>query len=87
MKKPLVLPKFKNEDEERKFWDKIDITEYFEPSDLKKVSFPDLKPTTQSVSIRIPTWLLTQVKEKANELVIPYQSLIKQYIQKGLKTH
>jgi len=45
MKKPLKIPKFKNEDEERKFWSKIDFSEYFEPSDLMPVSFPNLKPT------------------------------------------
>jgi predicted DNA binding CopG/RHH family protein len=86
MKKPLNRPTFKNEAEEAEWWTNLDLSEYFEPSDFKRVSFPHLKPTTQSVSIRIPTWLLAQVKEKANELVIPYQTLIKQYIQKGLHT-
>jgi len=84
MKKKLVLPKFKNEDEEREFWWNIDLSEYYEPEDLVPVSFPNLKPTTRSVSIRMPEYLLNRVKEKANELAIPYQSLIKQYIQKGL---
>lgn len=84
MKKPLILPKFKNEDEERKFWWDIDLSDYLELSDLKRVSFPNLKPTTRSVSIRMPVYLLNRVKEKANELAIPYQSLIKQYIQKGV---
>lgn len=51
MKKPLNLPKFKNEDEERDFWDKIDITEYFEPSDFKRVVFPNLEPTKRLISI------------------------------------
>jgi len=52
MKKPLVLPKFKDEDKERDFWDKIDITEYFESSDFKKVIFPNLKRTTKAISIK-----------------------------------
>ena len=86
MKKPLKVPKFKNEDEEREFWWKLDLSEYFEPSDFERVSFPDLKPTTRSISIRIPEFLLDRVKEKANELTIPYQSLIKQYIKKGVFT-
>jgi len=84
MKKQLKLPKFKNEDEEREFWWNLDLSEYFEPKDFKRVSFPNLKPTTRSISIRIPEFLLTRVKEKANELAIPYQSLIKQYIKKGV---
>lgn len=86
MKKRLKIPKFKNEDEEREFWWKLDLSEYFEPSDFERVSFPDLKPTTRSISIRIPEYLLDRVKEKANELTIPYQSLIKQYIKKGVFT-
>jgi len=84
MKKPLKLPKFKNEDEEREFWAKIDLSEYYEPNDLERVSFPNLKPTSRSISIRIPEYLLIRVKEKANEINVPYQSLIKQYIKKGL---
>ncbi|PIR79886.1 MAG: hypothetical protein COU25_03085 [Candidatus Levybacteria bacterium CG10_big_fil_rev_8_21_14_0_10_35_13] len=84
MKKKLILPKFKNEDEEADFWDKLDLSEYYEPEDLVPVSFPNLKPTTSSISIRIPNYLLVHVKEKANELSIPYQSLIKQYIKKGV---
>lgn len=84
MKKPLKIPKFKNEDEEREFWWKLDLSRYFEPSDLEPVSFPNLKPTSRSVSIRIPEYLLNRVKEKANEINIPYQSLIKQYIKKGV---
>ncbi len=84
MKKKLVLPKFKNEDEEREFWWKLDLSEYFDPEDFEPVSFPNLKPTTRSISIRIPEYLLNRVKEKANAINIPYQSLIKEYIQKGV---
>ena len=84
MKKPLKLPKFKNEDEEREFWWKLDLSEYFEPSDFEPGSFPNLKPTTRSISIRIQEYLINRVKEKANALDIPYQSLIKQYINRGV---
>ena len=83
MKKQLKLPKFKNEDEEREFWARIDLSEYFEPSDFVPVSVPNLKPTTRSISIRIPEYLIVRVKEQANALDIPYQSLMKQYIAKG----
>ncbi len=86
MKKPLKLPKFKNEDEEREFWSKIDLSEYFEPKDFVSVSFPNLKPTTTPISIRIPNYVINRLKEKANAMDIPYQALIKQYIQKGLKS-
>jgi len=84
MKKKLILPKFKNEDEERDFWAKIDLSEYYEPSDMVPVSFPNLKPTSRSISLRIPEYLLNRLKEKANEINVPYQSLIKLYIKKGL---
>mgnify|MGYP001616928398 CR=1 FL=1 len=84
MKKQLNIPKFKNEGEEADFWANLDLSEYLEPSDMKSVSFPNLKPTSRSVSIRIPEYLLNRVKEKANEVNIPYQSLIKLYIKKGV---
>jgi len=84
MNKKLKIPKFKNEDQERDFWSKIDLSKYFKPDDFKSVSFSDLKPSSRSISIRLPEYILARLKEKANALQIPYQSLIKQYIAKGL---
>ena len=84
MKKELKLPKFKNEDEEREFWSKVDLSDYYEASDMVPVSFPNLKPTSRPISIRLPEYLINNVKEKANAMGIPYQSLIKQYIAKGV---
>jgi len=84
MKKQLNIPKFKNEDKESEFWANLDLSEYLEPSDFERISFPNLKPTSRSISIRIPEYLINRVKEKANEINIPYQSLIKQYIKKGV---
>ncbi|OGE82459.1 MAG: hypothetical protein A3B10_00075 [Candidatus Doudnabacteria bacterium RIFCSPLOWO2_01_FULL_44_21] len=84
MKKKLVLPKFKNEDEEREFWDKIDLADYLEPGDFIRVRFPNLKPTSRSISIRIPEYIINQVKIEANKIDIPYQALMKQYIAKGV---
>lgn len=84
MKKKLKVPKFKNEDEERKFWRRVDLSKHFALSDFERVSFPNLKPTSSPISIRIPNHLLNRVKEKANEIDIPYQSLIKEYIKKGV---
>jgi len=84
MKKKLKLKKFKSEDEERNFWSKIDLSEYFEIQDFEKVSFPNLKPTTRSISLRLPEYIIVQAKEKANQMNVPYQSLIKKYIAEGL---
>jgi len=78
MKKPLKLPKFKNEDEEREFWAKINLADYYEPSDAKKVSFPNLKPTSKPISIRLPVYLVDRIKEEANQINVPYQALIKE---------
>ena len=83
MKKPLNIPKFKDEDEERDFWANLDISEYLEPSDFHRVAFPNLKPTTRSISIRLPEYVINRVKEQANQLAMPYQILMKQYIAKG----
>ncbi|MBU1071463.1 BrnA antitoxin family protein [Patescibacteria group bacterium] len=84
MKKQIKVPKFKNENQERLFWSKIDLSEYLDPKDFVRVSFPNLKPSSRPISIRLPDYLLDRVKEKANEISVPYQSLIKQYIQKGV---
>jgi len=83
-KKKLVLPKFKNEDEERDFWDRADLTDYFDKKDFVPVVFPNLKPTSASISLRIPGYLLMRLKERANRLDVPYQSLMKQYIARGI---
>lgn len=84
MKKQLNLPKFKDEDEERDFWSKIDLTDYFESKDFKRVTFPNLKLTTQPISIRLTTSMIYRLKEKANAINVPYQALIKQYVSNGL---
>ena len=84
MKKQIKLPKFKSEDQERAYWSKMDLSDYFDPSDVEKVSLPNLKPTTRAISLRIPEFLIDRVKEKANEIAVPYQSLIKGYIKEGL---
>lgn len=86
MKKKLNIPQFKNEDEEREFWARIDLSEYFESSDFVPVSFPNLKPTSRPISIRMPNYLLNRLKERANAINIPYQSLIKEYIEKGINS-
>lgn len=82
--KELNIPKFNTEEEERAFWSKVDLADYFESKELQSVSFPNLKPTSRSISIRLPEAMLLRLKEKAHELHIPYQSLIKQYIARGI---
>lgn len=77
MKKQLKLPKFKNEDEEREFWANVDLDEYYDPDDFEAVSFPNLKPTTRPVSIRLPLTMIAGIKERANAMGVPYQSLMK----------
>jgi len=83
-KKKLVVPVFKNEDKEREFWDSIDLSDYFDKKDAVSVAFPNLKPTSASVSLRIPHPLLVRLKERANALDVPYQSLMKEYIARGV---
>ena len=78
------MKKFKNETEERAYWAKMNLADSFKPSDFERVSFPNLKPTSNPISIRLPAHLLARVKEQANEMDMPYQSLIKQYIAKGI---
>lgn len=84
-KKPIKIPKFKNEDKEREFWSQLDLADYFERADFQTVSFPNLKPSSRSISLRLPEAMLMRLKEEANRLNIPYQSLIKQYIAKGIR--
>lgn len=84
MKKKIKVPKLKNEDNEREFWSKIDLSKYANGKDFESVSFPNLKPSSRSVSIRIPIPMLLRLKERANELNIPYQSLIKEYVAREL---
>ena len=84
MKKPLKIPKFKNEDEEREFWDKTDLGDYLEPKDFKRVVFPNLKPTSKPISMRLPSYTISNLKQQANFMDVPYQSLIKQFIAEGM---
>ncbi len=85
-KKLLKLPKFRTEDEERDFWATMDLADYFESKNFQAASFPNLKPTSRAISLRLPEPMILRLKERANERHVPYQSLIKQYIAEGLKT-
>jgi len=77
-KKDLKNLKFKSLKEEIKFWDSVDLGDCATAKDFERVSFPNLKPSTKPISIRLPEYLINVIKEKANALDVPYQSLIKQ---------
>jgi predicted DNA binding CopG/RHH family protein len=77
MKKLLKLPTFKTEAEERVFWAKINLADYYEPSDAERISFPNLKPTTKPISLRLPEYVIRRIKEQANAQGVPYQTLMK----------
>jgi len=77
MKKLKKIPKFKTEDEEREFWTKADSTNYVDWTKAKRISFPKLKPSTKTISIRLPEHLIEGLKTLANKRDVPYQSLIK----------
>jgi len=90
MKKPSKklkeIPKFKSEAAERAFWHTHDSTEYVDwENALDEVSFPNLKPTTRAVSIRLPEWLIAELKSLANLRDIPYQSLMKVWLIERVK--
>jgi predicted DNA binding CopG/RHH family protein len=80
MKKLKKIPVFKSEDEERDFWDTHDFTDYFDMSKAEEVVFPNLKLSTQSISIRLPQHLIASIKQLANKKDVPYQSLMKIYL-------
>jgi predicted DNA binding CopG/RHH family protein len=73
-------PKFNSEDEERDFWDTHDMTDYFDMSKAERVSFPNLRPTVKSISIRLPLALIERLKLMGRQKDVPYQSLIKVFL-------
>jgi len=85
VKKPKPRPKFKTEAEERKFWETHDSTDYVDWTKAERVRFPNLKPSTAAISIRLPLGLLEQIKVAANKRDIPYQSLIKMWLAEKVK--
>jgi len=84
MKKFKEIPKFKSEQEEREFWETHDTADYFDLSKAQRVTFPNLKKSTKTISLRLPADMLENLKVKANAMDVPYQSLIKMILQKEL---
>lgn len=78
------IPEFKTEDEEEEFWAAHDSTDYLDWDRAEQVVFPKLKPSTKTISLRLPESMLNQIRVLANKRDIPYQSLIKVFLQERL---
>ncbi|MEO6095229.1 MAG: BrnA antitoxin family protein [Fibrobacteria bacterium] len=79
------IPKFRNEAEERVFWSKESPLDYLDKSKAKKVTLSNLKPSTEVISLRLPTGLLSDIKLVANKNDIPYQSFMKMMLAEKIK--
>lgn len=80
MKKERKIPHFKNEEAERKFWVSRDSTRYINWSKGKRVKFPELKPSEKAISIRMPRFLIEELKILSHKRGMPYQSLLKEFL-------
>lgn len=78
------IPKFNDDNRERDFWSRNDSTDYVDYSKARKAFFPNLKPSTRTISIRLPEGLLMRLKLAANKRDVPYQSLLKIYLSEML---
>ncbi len=78
------IPVFKNEEEERAFWAKNDSTEYIDWKKGEKVIFSNLKPSTKTISLRLPESVLDEIKLLAHKRDVPYQSLIKIFLKERI---
>lgn len=74
------IPKFENEDQEREYWAVQDSAEHVDWSKARRVTFPNLKPTVKTISLRLPESLLDHLKLLANQRDVPYQSLLKIFL-------
>lgn len=84
-KRKKTTPEFRSEAEERAFWEKRDSSEHVDWGQAKSVSFPKLKPSTKTISLRLPEALLERIKVEANKRDMPYQSLIKVWLSEDIK--
>ncbi len=87
MSKVKEIPKFNTELEERAFWEKQDSNEYVDWKKARSVALPNLKPSTKTISIRLPEGLLNSIKIEANKRDMPYQSLIKVWLANDIRQH
>jgi len=79
-KKLKAVPIFRSEAEERTFWETHDTTDYLDWSQARVAVFPNLRPSTQTISLRVPAGLLADLKVLANKRDVPYQSLMKVFL-------
>lgn len=79
------VPAFRSEAAERRFWQTHDTTDYFDAAKSVRAVFPNLKPSTRTISLRLPVHLLEGLKAAANSRDVPYQSLIKVWLQEKLQ--
>ena len=84
-RKPKKVPDFKSEDAERRFWATHDSSEYLAWSGAQPARLPNLKPSTETISLRLPKHLLDSIRRAANSRDVPYQSLIKLWLQEKLE--
>lgn len=80
-KRRKTIPKFSSEAAERAFWEKNDSAEYLDWRKARPAAFPNLKPSTKTISLRLPEHLLDAIKVAAHARDVPYQSLIKVWLQ------
>ena len=80
-----IIPKFKNEEEERKFWESADSTEYVDWRKADKTLLPYLKPSLKKVSLRLPELMISELKQLANKRDVPYQSLMKVFLAERIQ--
>jgi len=85
MKKLKTIPKFKNEDEEREFWATHDTTDYFDTEKPVNLDLSQLKRATKPVTVRLPEALVKKLKILANKKDVPYQSLLKNFLDDKVK--
>lgn len=83
---PVQPPPFASEDEERAFWQEHDTAAYVDWSTAKRVRLPNLKPSTATISLRLPEGMLEELKVLANQRDVPYQSLLKLFLAERLAT-
>ena len=82
-----TIPKFASESEEQACWEQHDSTDYLDWTNAQRMVLPNLKPTTKTISLRLPQHLLDSIKAAANSRDVPYQSLIKVWLQEKLQSH
>jgi predicted DNA binding CopG/RHH family protein len=80
------VPRFKTEDQERAFWATHSPLDYFDTTTAKTASFPNLRPSLKSISIRLPEDMVDELKVLANKRDVPYQSLAKLYLSWGIRS-